>query len=190
VISTNGGTTYWSLPDYVSTWGGMDGSAQESWRTLNNYVGTYTDTPAASIPAGDARVDGPTTWWRSEPYMATMSSLASIDSGMAQVSWTKHNVFSGGNSSMPASTGSPAGLSVQMNSVAGASSSPDPSSVQSGNTAISQASNGVGSSLGELTDPAASTLCSRLSQFTTHHQCHGWECGYHNQQCHSSVHHQ
>ena len=155
MISTNGGTTYWSLPDYVSTWGGMDSSAQESWRTLNNYVGTYTDTPAATIPAGDARVDGPTTWWRSEPYMATMSSLATIDSGMAQVSWTKHNVFSGGNSSMPASTGSPAGLSVQMNSVAGANPSPDPSSVQSGNTAMSQASNGGGSSLGELADSAA-----------------------------------
>jgi hypothetical protein len=36
--------------------------------------------------------------------------------------------------------------------VAGASPSPDPSSVQSGNTVVSQASNGVGSSLGELFD--------------------------------------
>jgi hypothetical protein len=41
-----------------------------------------------------------------------------------------------------------------MNSVAGASPSPDPTLVQSGNTVVSQNSTGGGSNPGELTDPA------------------------------------
>lgn len=93
-------------------------------------------------------------------FVATMASLSTIDSGMAQLSWTKNNVWSGFDrttSSVATDAGgveTHAGVGAQINTVAGAHSSPDPTSVQSGNTAISQNSTGGGSNPGELTNPA------------------------------------
>jgi hypothetical protein len=135
----------------------MNGSAQDSYRSLNNYVGTHTDTPAATILPKDAIVQGPTTFWRSELYMASLSSLATIDSGMAQLSWTKHNVYSGfseAHSTMTSTNASRAGVGAQMNTVAGAKASSYPTSVQSG---ITTTSTGGGSSVGEFIDLAEIT---------------------------------
>jgi hypothetical protein len=137
----------------------MDVSAQDLWRISNNYVGTFTDTEAATFSSGVlVRAPNSTTWWQSAVHEATVLSLATVDSGMAQVSWTKNNVWSGFDrttSTIVTGAGgvvSGAGVAAQMNTVAGAQSSPDPTSVQSGNTVVSQASNGVGSNPGELVD--------------------------------------
>jgi hypothetical protein len=139
----------------------MNVSAQDSWRISNNYVGTFTDTEAAAFSSG-VMVRGPnsTTWWRSDVHEATVLSLATVDSGMAQVSWTKNNVWSGFDrttSNIVTGAGGVvcgAGVAAQMNTVAGAHSSPSPTSVQSGNTIVSQNSTGGGSNPGELIDPA------------------------------------
>jgi hypothetical protein len=138
----------------------MNVSAQDSWRISNNYVGTFTDTEAATFSSG-VKVRGPnsTTWWRSDVHEATVLSLATVDSGMAQVSWTKNNVWSGfdrttSNIVTDAGGVSGAGVAAQMNTVAGAHSSPTPASVQSGNAVVSQNSTAGGSNTGELTDPA------------------------------------
>lgn len=156
MVSTDGGTTYWSLPDYVSTWGSMDGSARESWRSSNNYVGTFTDSEAVTFPSGVmVRAPNSTTWWRSDVFVATMSSLSTIDSGMAQISWTKNNVWSGFDrttSSVATGVTGTAGVGAHMDAVAGASASPDPNSVQSGNTGITEGTTEGGTALGELAD--------------------------------------
>jgi hypothetical protein len=174
VISTHDGTTYWSLPNYVASWTGMDVSAQDSWRISNNYVGTFIDSEATTFSSGVmVRGHNSTTWWRSDVHEATVLSLATVDSGMAQVSWTKNNVWSRFDRTTSGVTTANAGVTAQMNTVAGAHSSPTPTLVQSGNTVVSQNSTGGGSNPGELTNPAELTLCSLFSQFTTHHQCHG-----------------
>ena len=154
VISTNGGTTYWSLPDYVSTWAGMSGSVRDSWRSSNNYVGTFTDSSASLAPGVMVEASGSTTWWESEAYLSTIASLATIDSGMAQISWTKNNVWSGFDrttSSVVTGTGSGmAGVTAQMFTLAGANPSSVTSSVPSGYNAFTQGTTEGGSTLGEL----------------------------------------
>jgi len=145
VISTNGGTTYWSLSDFVSTWAAMDNSARESWRTLNNYVGTYTDTPAETFSTGVMITGGQgTTYWRSDVWMATVASLSTIDSGMAQVSWTKNNVYSGIASATEVTTGSgsdnenTAGVGVQMFTAGGGTTGS--SSSEAGQSSVTSSS--------------------------------------------------
>ena len=138
----------------------MDGSARESWRSSNNYVGTFTDSEAATFPSGVmVRAPNSTTWWRSDVFVATMSSLSTIDSGMAQISWTKNNVWSGFDrttSAVPTGPGSvgaaTAGVGAHMDAVAGASASPDPTSMQSGNAGITQGTTEGGTTLGERAD--------------------------------------
>ena len=133
----------------------MDVSAQDSWRISNNYVGTFIDTEAATFSSGVmVRAPNSTTWWQSAVHQATVLSLATVDSGMAQVSWTKNNVWSGFDRTTSGVTTPNAGVGAQMNTVAGAHASPNPTSVQSGNTVVSQNSTGGGSNPGELTDPA------------------------------------
>ena len=87
-------------------------------------------------------------------HEATVLSLASVDSGMAQVSWTKNNVWSRFDRTTSGVTTANAGVTAQMNTVAGAHSPPNPTAVQSGNTVLSQNSTGGGSSPGELIGPA------------------------------------
>jgi hypothetical protein len=140
----------------------MDTTAQESWRTLNNYMGTYTDPPATTFASGAFRVDpGPTTWWRSEEYMATFSALATIDSGMAQISWKKNNLFSGdtsvGTASSSASNGT-ADVKAQMFTYAGSSAPSASSSVQSSTSAISASSSSTQS--GSLTAVGAGNVAA------------------------------
>lgn len=88
-------------------------------------------------------------------FVATMSSLSTIDSGMAQISWTKNNVWSGFDrttSSVATGVTGTAGVGAHMDAVAGASASPDPSSMQSGNTGITQGTTEGGTTVGELVD--------------------------------------
>ena len=133
----------------------MSGSVQDSWRSLNNYVGTFSDSPASTFAPGVmVEAPGSTTWWESDAYLSTMASLATIDSGFAQVSWTKNNVWSRfdrtTSSVVTGTAGSMAGVTAQMFTLAGANPSSVTSAVQSGNTASTQGTTEGGSTLGEL----------------------------------------
>lgn len=141
----------------------MDTSAQDTWRTKNNYVGTYTDHPATSFSPGVMRPEGNTTWWISSAYMATINSLASIDSGMAQISWTRNNIYSGGTSITVATSNPKAGLPVQMNTIAEAYATSIPTSVQSGNTTGVATTGGSGISKHPIYHPLNILIIQQVS---------------------------
>lgn len=133
----------------------MSGSVQDSWRSLNNYVGTFTDSPASTFAPGVmATAPGLTTWWESDAYLSTIASLSTIDNGFTQISWTKNNVWSRfdrtTSSVVTGTTAGMAGVSAQMFTLAGANPSSVISSVPSGNDAFTQGTTEGGSTLGEL----------------------------------------
>lgn len=169
VVSTKDGTTYWSLPSYVSIWKTLNSTARESWPTSNNYVGTYVESFATSYPPGVmVTAPGQATYWRSDYWGSIHRSLATIDSGMAQISWTRHNIWSGGFSMTTSSSdSSKAGVGVQMFTVGQQASGSDGSgSGQSGNSAATQATQSSSQGTEGSGNDSGKHLSSRVAYFS------------------------
>jgi hypothetical protein len=99
VVSTDGGTTFWSASAYAETRAQLAESSAEAWDAVNKYVGTYSAPTGEMASQGVVSTNGGTTYSESANWQQSIATLSTFDFGLAQISWMSHNVDHGWTSS-------------------------------------------------------------------------------------------